>query len=454
MMKLAKRFRKIFLGTLAANLGLLPGLPSWEKPNTLTSGEIVDGLQISISVDLDKSEPSKTPKFIVELRNAGENDLILNLGMMVANGEKQHPDAVVLTLTSIPGKSRQLHLRGPWFIASRVDPLIVPLPVGSTFSIPVDLNDYWPIAPTEPDYKLEPGNYRLEAQFTGRGVSQHEANLDVKGIALMPYWKGTVTSNQLSFQVPNQTTGQDQGHALSREERIAGYRHAQIVETKSSLEIAVNFPRPLDDVLTALAKKYGWRINYEDPHYKKTDVVEVTAPSWLRQHADGPYAYAVAGGAFSAKISLRAGCRRDPQQVIAAVVKAYNSSGNPGRFEVRVSQDEWFDVVPTAAADGPEKPILDTLVGFDATPPTATEFSLQVFCKELALRSRQPIDYHDFSPGRMPEQGQPRIEVHDPNRPAREVLRQMLRESLTTSWSLYYDPDLREFMLLLRSDSW
>jgi hypothetical protein len=279
-----------------------------------------------------------------------------------------------------------------------MDPLIVPLPIGSTFSIPVDLNNYWPMAPTEPDYKLEPGNYSLEAQLVGRAVSQQEANLDVKGIALMPYWKGTVTSNRLSFQVPNQAMGQSQGHALSRRERLASYRHAQIVETKSSLEITVNSPRPLDDVLTALAKKYGWRINYEDPHYRKADVVEVTAASWLRQHPDGPYAYAVAGGAFSVKIPLRAGCRPDPEQVIAAVVKAYNSSGNPGRFEVRASHDKWFDVVPTAAADGPEKPILDTLVGFEATPPRATEFSLQVFCEELTLRSGGwPVKYWDFS---------------------------------------------------------
>jgi len=178
-MKLAKRFRKICLCVLTASLVLLTGLPSWEKPNTQNSGEIVDGLQISISVDLDKSGPSKMPRFIVELRNAGENDLILNLGMMLANGKKQYPDAVVLTLTDVrSGKARRLvNIREPMAIDGRVDPLIVPLPVGSTFSIPVDLSNYWPTAPTEPDYKLEPGNYRLEAQFIGRGVSQQEANL-------------------------------------------------------------------------------------------------------------------------------------------------------------------------------------------------------------------------------------------------------------------------------------
>jgi hypothetical protein len=194
-----------------------------------------------------------------------------------------------------------------------------------------------------------------------------------------------------------------------------------------------------------------------NPHYRKTDVVEVTAASWLGRHPEGPYAYAVAGGAFSATIRLREGFRQDPEQVIAAVVKAYNGSGNPGRFEVRASNDKWFDVVPTAAAEGPEKPILDTLVGSDAIPPQASELSLQVFCEELAFRGQWPIKCYDFFGERMylPQQvEQPKIELHPPNRRAREVLRQMLRESLTTSWGVYYDPDLREFMLLLCSDAW
>jgi hypothetical protein len=299
-------------------------------------------------------------------------------------------------------------------IDGRVDPLIVPLPVGSTFSIPVDLSNYWPTAPTEPDYKLEPGNYRLEAQFIGRGVSQQEANLDVRGIALMPYWKGAVTSNQLTFLVPRQEAGQGQGSTISRAERLARYRDTRIVESESLLEVNVNSPRPLDDVLTALAKKYGWRINYEEPHYRKADVVDVIAPSWLKEHLGGPFAYAVAGGPFSAKIPLRDGHHPDAKQVIAAVVKAYNSSDNPGRFELRTSNDKWFDVVPTAAAEGPEKPILDTLVGFEATSLRFTKLSLDVFCDELTLRSRQPIKYWDFSVERawVPEQEiQPRIEL-------------------------------------------
>lgn len=248
------------------------------------------------------------------------------------------------------------------------------------------------------------------------------------------------------------------GHVLSRAERLASYMLAQIVETKSSLEIAVNSPRPLDDVLIALAKKYGWRINYEDPRYPHADLVDDTDPSWLERHPDEGHVHVVGGGAFRANISLRVGDRPDAQQVIAAVVRAYNNSGNPGRFELRASNnnDNWLDVVPTAAADGPQKPILDALVGFDATPSRITELSLDVFCDELTFRSRQPIkNWASAERGIVPEQAiQPHIELHDPDRPAREVLRHMLRDSLTTSWRIYYNSDTHEFRLLLRSDAW
>jgi hypothetical protein len=52
-------------------------------------------------------------------------------------------------------------------------------------------------------------------------------------------------------------------------------------------------------------------------------------------------------------------------QILPALVEAYNHSGNPGRFELRSMNHESFDIVPTAAADGPQKPILDTVMSFD-----------------------------------------------------------------------------------------
>ncbi len=167
------------------------------------SGQVNRELKMNVHLDAAAVGESKVPKFRVELQNAGEDDLILNLGITLANGRKQDPKDIVLLLTDSPG-ARRFELKEPYYVAGRVDPLIVPLPVGSTFSIPVDLEKYWTAASKEFEYKLKPGTYFVEAQFSGRCLTQPEANLDVKGLALMPYWTGSIASNRLQFEFSGQ----------------------------------------------------------------------------------------------------------------------------------------------------------------------------------------------------------------------------------------------------------
>lgn len=138
-------------------------------------------------------------------------------------------------------------------------------------------------------------------------------------------------------------------------------------ETESFLEITANAPRPLDHILWALAHQHGWHINYEDPQYGKSDIVDQTAPSWLEQHPNGPRAYGVAGGAFHVKIPIDRYFPDDPMQILPPLVEAYNRSGNPGWFQLRVVSKTSFDVIPTASGDGPQTPLLDTVMSFDAT---------------------------------------------------------------------------------------
>jgi hypothetical protein len=195
-MMLPNRIYKIVPGVLFTGVLFLAGSSATTKAIPKSWGETVSGLQLAIHREPAERAQSKVPSFRVELRNAGESDLILNLGSMLANGRKQYPDAVVLILTDSQGKSQTLELQGPAGVAGRVDALVVPIPVGSTFSIPVDLEKYGPFG-----FKWKPGAYSLEAQLKGKGVNQADANLDVKGIALMPYWRGSVTSDQLRFEI-------------------------------------------------------------------------------------------------------------------------------------------------------------------------------------------------------------------------------------------------------------
>jgi hypothetical protein len=116
-------------------------------------------------------------------------------------------------------------------------------------------------------------------------------------------------------------------------ERHARYMsQPRIEETESLLEITANAPRPLDDVLAALAHQHGWHINYEEPQYGKSDIVDSTAPSWLEQHPNGPRAYGIAGGAFHVKISIDGYFPDDAMQILPHWSKLTIAAAIPAGF--------------------------------------------------------------------------------------------------------------------------
>jgi hypothetical protein len=147
--------------------------------------------------------PTKNPTlFRVEFHNPGPEDLVLIMGIALANGSKQYVDAVRYTLKMPDGGVLHLESRGPGLIAGRVDPLVLPLPAGATFSFPIDLVSCSATQERVWELHFLSGHYSLQAQYSGRGITQPEANLDVKGIALMPFWSGSVVSKAVSFTIP------------------------------------------------------------------------------------------------------------------------------------------------------------------------------------------------------------------------------------------------------------
>ena len=148
----------------------------------------------------EAGEPAGT-QFNVSIENVGESDVIVNLGFMLANGKVMFPEAVRLLLTDPQGRSRELQYfdrRYPG-IAGRVDDFVVALRAGSAYSLRLSLDRYWAAATKEWDLKLTPGRYQIEALCEGRGARSH--NNDSPGIALLNFWKGTVRSAPLSFDV-------------------------------------------------------------------------------------------------------------------------------------------------------------------------------------------------------------------------------------------------------------
>lgn len=138
---------------------------------------------------------------MLELRNTGSKDAVLNLGILLANGARQYPTAITLVLTDAAGREHHAEFAEPaGVIAGRLDPFIAPLPSGASLQLPLRISQCsWYASGQLEDFAPDPnGRYIIQAQFTGKGVSQSEANLDAKGMALMPYWTGTVVSNTLA----------------------------------------------------------------------------------------------------------------------------------------------------------------------------------------------------------------------------------------------------------------
>lgn len=89
----SKEALKVVSVVLATTLLWAGGLAA-QNPNAIAWGRTVDGLQVRLSLDQAETRQSKSPKFRVELRNSGEKDLLLNLGVMTRNGEQQYPAAL------------------------------------------------------------------------------------------------------------------------------------------------------------------------------------------------------------------------------------------------------------------------------------------------------------------------------------------------------------------------
>jgi hypothetical protein len=186
-----------FLGVLCGATCLL--LPAQSADQTEDQwGVTTQGLQMSLS-DTGQGKPGE-PEFQVAFRNVGQQDVVLNLGMMLANGKVLLPDKIRLKLTDAAGKTRELHFSDKRYpgVAGRVDDYLVPLRAGSVYSLRLPLDQFWSPSTQEFTLKLPPGKYQASAQFQGSGAAT--SNDDMPGIKLMNFWKGKLTSNDLTLE--------------------------------------------------------------------------------------------------------------------------------------------------------------------------------------------------------------------------------------------------------------
>ncbi len=156
---------------------------------------------LSNSLVLQLTQKSDPFTLMASWVNAGPQALVLNIGMLLGNGRGQFPVLIRFQLTTPEGERRKLTPRGPTATGGRIDPMIIPLPPGAMYTITLHLAEYG--APEDRTWRWawQPGSYTLTAPYIGRGVPVGTTNLDRRGMALMPYWTGTVDSNTLRFTV-------------------------------------------------------------------------------------------------------------------------------------------------------------------------------------------------------------------------------------------------------------
>ena len=158
-------------------------------PGDSDCGTAVDGLQMCLA--------PAGPNLQLALRNVGDHDLTLNLGMMLANGKVQLPERVAMKFTDALGNTRVFEFGDKRYgnVGGRVDDYVVSLRVGSTYTLLLTLDQFWCQETKEFSIPLLSGDNYLTAEFEGSGATM--VNGDMPGIKLMKFWLGKVDSNTL-----------------------------------------------------------------------------------------------------------------------------------------------------------------------------------------------------------------------------------------------------------------
>ena len=179
----------------------LPSLSPATRSQSIQSwqwGPTADGLQLSLSTaDAGNRD---APELQLAVRNVGDHDVTLNLGSMLANGKVQLPYNISLSFTDAKGKTRTFKFadKRHSLVAGRVDDYVVPLRVGSIYTLRLTLDQFWCDETKEFEVELLPGRNHLTAQFEGSGAKL--VNTDMPAIKLMNFWLGRVQSNTLALE--------------------------------------------------------------------------------------------------------------------------------------------------------------------------------------------------------------------------------------------------------------
>jgi RNA polymerase sigma-70 factor (ECF subfamily) len=191
----------LYLHEAAAQSGpadqpLAMGEKNEKGEEALAEGKVVDGLCLKLQLHGPNKDKKLPAHGVVVLENVSGSDLNVNLGLSLANGKSYYPTALQLLVLSKGNNTRTLpYSSGLPGIAGRVDPFLVPLPAGSSYTLRCPLDKFIEERTFKRIDDLVAKEDRIAVEFVGQPVTR--ANSDMQGLTLMRFWQGTVRSNEV-----------------------------------------------------------------------------------------------------------------------------------------------------------------------------------------------------------------------------------------------------------------
>jgi hypothetical protein len=238
-------------------------------------------------------------------------------------------------------------------------------------------------------------------------------------------------------------------HAQHTEPGTGYWYEGVVTHGQGKATVESNEPRPLQEAMEALAKEYGWTIDYEDPAYSADEGVERTDPKFVASHP-GEKHHLVGGHRFESEFpeNPNTGASVSEEKVaLQKVIADYDNSRNPGKFSLLAEGGGRFAVVGTTGGAG-QTPIgvLDSPITVDIKN-TNGSWALDKICNSLTASSGVQVRVLQYP---LNVFVQTQITLHAENKPARDVLRAVLaRTSQKLTWSLLYDIDDKTYYLNL-----
>jgi hypothetical protein len=233
------------------------------------------------------------------------------------------------------------------------------------------------------------------------------------------------------------------------------YNEARIEQNGDQVSIRAYAPRPLDQVIEGLRSRFRWEIDYEDPIYGDTELIDNTDPKWRSEHPVSKGVTRVAGGTFEATfiVPKEEGDNHLQQEVaiLNKIVQAYNDTSNPGRFEVKHENKDRLAIVGISdtRSDGNSKVITPVLDARIALPP-GDYIVADAITRILQLVSQKTG--HTIAPGWWPTNIviQSRIKIDGREQMARQLLSQICSSTrLPLLWRLLFDGDTGAYFFSL-----